>query len=193
MRVAGLLAAVLLAGCTAGGVLRAEPLSALDGSAVVPIALAVEPLDPEGAAKRLGLDPAPLGVSALEVRVINRSFAPLALPEPGAWVLYDGTATEELARALAPGNAAHRVAEALRAAGGTISGEEERQLAARWSRRALASGELPSGGTAAGLVFLVAEDGTRLDPAGLVGRFLAAPLGAGEEPGRLLAGRLRAR
>jgi hypothetical protein len=193
MRAAVLVSAVLLAGCTAGTILRAEPLSALDGGTIVAVALAVEPLDAERAAARLGLDPAPLGVTALLVRVTNRTFSPLALPPPEAWDLYDAAATGRLARALAPEPGARRVAEGLRAAGGRLSPERERELVERFSRRALGPRVLPSGDTATGLVYLVAEEGIRLDPEGLAGTFLGAPLAVGEGPPRLLAGRLRAR
>ena len=194
MRVASLVPLLALAGCTAGYALVAEPLATLDGSALLPAAVE---LVKEGRATRraLGLDPTPLGVRAVEVRVTNRDFAPLAIPPPEEWTILDASAGLPVARGLSAAEAARRVARTIRDGGGALTEEEERELADRFARRALAAGKLRPGGTAAGLIYFLPDAGVRLDRGGLASRFVAAPIGrvGGGEPSRPAAGRLRPR
>jgi hypothetical protein len=193
MRLAWLLPLVLAA--CARPALVAEPLAAFDGSEILPVAVAVRPLDAAQARDVFGLDPAPMGVAAIAVRVANRAFVPVALPTAEGWAIYDAPARRPLARGLAPEAAADRIAAALRDAGGSVSPASTRALADALARRALGTGTVPAGGVAAGLVYLLPEENVRLDVEGLASAFVAAaiaPVGAATPAGPV-AGRLRPR
>lgn len=194
MRSALLLSVLALAGCTARGVLIAEPLAAFDGREVLPLALEVEPLDEDRAREVFGLDPAPMGVAAIAVQVANRAFVAMALPPADGWALHDSNAGRRLARGIAPEQAAALVAETIRSAGGEVSTEAARALAGTLARRALGAQVVPPGGIVGGLIYLLPEGDVRLDPEGLANRFVAAPIGpVGTADPAPVAGRLRPR
>jgi hypothetical protein len=114
---------------------------------------------------------------------------------PEGWAIYDSEARRPIARGLAPGAAAERIAGAIRGAGGSVSAEAARSLADALVLRALGARTVPPGGVAAGLVYLLPEDDVRVDAEGLAGTFVAAsfaPAG-GAAPAGPVAGRLRPR
>ena len=180
-----------LAGCAAGSGLVAEPLATFDGGSVLPVAVQVRPLGPRRARRLLGLDPTPLGVVAMEVRLANRAFEPMALSGSEAWAIHDARAGARLAEGLSPDDAAAALSEAIRAAGGTASTEA---LADRLKGRVLAAGVLAPGAVAGGLVYFRPAENVRLDAGALPGRFVAAPIApVPANPAGPVGGRLRFR